>query len=109
MTGSLAALHREGGKSLTFLVILHHPSQINRADDVDVVQNEWPRLITKEISGLLQATAGVEQNLFARDFDAHAEIIVLLQILQNHVGKVMRIDDHFDDSKSPQAEESDFQ
>ena len=38
-------------------------------------------ILEKEIRRLFQPSAGIEQNLFTRDFDPHAEIVVRLQIL----------------------------
>ena len=67
------------------------------------------RILEEEIGGLFQPAAGVEQHLFARDLDAHAEVVVRLQIFDDHVGKVMHIDDHFANSKGAQAREGDLQ
>src|ERR1700693_658871 len=36
----LPFLHRQGGESLMFNMKLHHASEINRAVDIDIVQNE---------------------------------------------------------------------
>jgi hypothetical protein len=43
---------------------LHHTLKIYRANDIDVVQNEWfvriDRVLQEEISGLFQAAARIE-------------------------------------------------
>ncbi len=39
----------------------------------------------------------------------HAEIVVRLQILHNHVGEVMNIDDYFCDSRGAEARKSDLE
>ena len=40
------------------------------------------RIAQEKTSRLFQAAAGIEQDLFAGDFDVHAEIVVRFQILQ---------------------------
>ena len=84
VAGRLAILHRQRGESLILGVKLHHAPQIDRADDIDIVQNERlfaSRTLKKKMRGLFQAAAGIEQDLFARDFNPHAEIVVRLQII----------------------------
>ncbi len=63
----------------------------------------WPESSRKNQPGLFQSAAGVEQNIFARDFNSHAEIVIGFQILHNHVGKVMHVDDHFANPKAAQT------
>ena len=64
----------------------------------------------EEMSGFFQAAAGVEQNVvLAGDFDAHAEIFVRLQVIDDHVGEVMHVDDHFANAEGAQARERDLQ
>src|SRR6202011_3265569 len=58
---------------------------------------------------LFQASAGVEQDLLARDFNTHAEVFVCFQILENHFGKVMHVENHLANSKDAQARECDLQ
>ncbi len=38
-------------------------------------------ILEKEIGGFFQAAAGVEQDFLARNFNAHAEVIVRFQII----------------------------
>ena len=75
-----AVLHCKRRQSVIFGVKLRHAAKIDRADDVDVVQNErlfgGPRILQEEVSGFFQAAAGIEQNvIFAGNLDAHAEIL----------------------------------
>src|SRR5580698_4690921 len=92
---------------------LHHPLKINRADDIDIVQNEglvdatW--LVEKKMSRLLQPAASIEQSLLTRNFDTHAKVVVGFQIIDDHVGKVMHIDDHFANATLAQARNRDLQ
>ena len=62
---SLAVLNCQGGEGAVFRVKPHHAPEIDGADDIDVVQDErllQARIgIEKEMGGLLQAAAGVEQ------------------------------------------------
>ena len=85
---SLTVLHRHCRQRLLLAVKLHHSGKINVAGDVNIVQNK--RLvrciicIPKEVSCLLQAASGIEQNLLARDLDYHPEIIVCGEIVDDH-------------------------
>src|SRR5271165_7383039 len=89
----------------------HHLSEIDGAKDIDIVQKKGllgsggvpMRPVEKERRRLLQAAASVEQYILARDFDAHAEVVVRLQILQHELGEVMDVDDHLADAKCTQA------
>src|SRR6266446_6117641 len=78
--GGFAGLDGKGGEGVMFFVELEHAGEVDVADDVDVVEEE--RLIEtggifeEEPGGFFQAAAGVEENVFARDFDAHAEVVV---------------------------------
>jgi hypothetical protein len=80
-----------------------HAAKVDRADDIHVVQQEGlvhVRLILQEKPGcLLQAAAGIEQDVFAGNFDAHAEIVFFLQIVYKHVREVVNVDDDLADSK----------
>src|SRR5882762_2538316 len=92
---------------------LHHAPEVNRADDIDIVQNK--RLVKtvgtlkEKIGGLFKAAARVEQDLLARDFNTHAEIVVRFEIFKNHVSEVMHVDDHLANPKGAQARERDFE
>ena len=70
----------------------------------------WAGVLKEEPLGLLQSAASVEQDIvFARDLDAHAEVVVLLQVVDDHVGEVMHVDDHFPDSEGGEAAKGNFQ
>src|SRR5208283_5717698 len=92
---------------------LHHTPEINRAEDIDIVHKEWffraAGISDKEVRRLPQAAAGVEQHVLARDFNAHSEVGVRFQVLQNHVGEVVNVDDHLVDSEAAQAGKRDLQ
>src|SRR5271157_4056944 len=113
VSSRLAVLHGQGGESLLLLVKLHHAPEIDGADDIDIVQKEWFRepagIFEKKPRSLLQAAARVEQDLLARDLYAHAEVIVSFQIIDDHVGEVMHVDDHLADPAGAQAGECDLQ
>ncbi len=108
ISGSFTVLYRKGSKGLILVMELHHASKIDRADDIDIVQNE--RLVVREEpGGLLQAAAGIEQELLARNFDTHAEVIVLFEIGLDHVGEMVHVDDHFGYAEKAQTGECDFE
>ena len=44
---------------------------------------------------LFEAAAGVEEDLFVGDLDVHAEVLMCAEIIGDHIGEVMRIDDDF--------------
>jgi len=94
----LAVLHRQRGESAVFSMNLRHAPEVNRADDIDIVQNKrfvkTLGVLKKKVGGLFKATARVEQDLLARDFNTQAEIVVRFEILKNHVGEVMHVNDH---------------
>src|SRR5580693_1012442 len=73
-------LHRQGGERLIFSMKLHHAPEINRADDIDIVQNErlfrGVGILEEKIGSPFQAAASVEQDLLTRDFNTHAEVSV---------------------------------
>ena len=90
----------------------YHSIEIDRADDIDVVQNEWLLQATgikKEMSGLLQAATSVKQDILARDFDMHAKIVIGLQVLDHLLREVMCIDDYLVHAEGAQAREGDLQ
>jgi hypothetical protein len=107
VSGSLAFLHRQCRERLILPMKLHHAGQINCAEYIDVMQKErlfrMARVFEKEPRCFLEAAAGVEQNVFARNFNSHLKVVVLLQISNNHVGKVMHVDDHFANPVGAQA------
>src|SRR5208282_4356617 len=94
-------------------MVLHHASQVDRADDIDIVQNEGliqrAGVLQKEMSRLFQSAASVEQDLLTRDFNAHAEVVVRFQVIKDHVGKMMHIDDDLANAKFAQAGKRDLE
>src|SRR5207248_2721243 len=62
--GSLAVLYRQSGEGVIFQMKFDHATEVNRADDVDIVQNERGvgirRILQEKIGSLLQAAAGIE-------------------------------------------------
>ena len=107
---SLPILHGQGGQSLTFSMRSDHLSQINSADHIHVMNDEWlfSGISQKEIGGLLQPTPGIEQDLLARYFNPHAKVSVLFQILNNHLSSVMHINNDLVNPKGAQARECDL-
>ena len=65
--------------------------------------------VQEERCSPLEAAAGVEQDLFAGDFDVHAEVLVGAEIFDDHVGEVMGIDDDFVNAEGAQAGERDLE
>ena len=113
--GGFAGLDGEGGKGAVFVMELQHAMKVDGADDVDVMENEGlgrrvASIFQKEPRAFFEAAAGVKQEVvFARDFDAHAEIVVRLEVVDDHVSEMIDVDDDFADAKGAQARESDFE
>ena len=63
----------------------------------------------EEMGGLFEAAAGIEQDLFVRDLDAHAEIIVRSQAVDNLLGEMMRVDDDIENAERAQAGKGDLE
>ena len=66
-------------------------------------------ILEKKPRRLLQSTAGVEQDILSRDFNPHTKILLCRKVLNNHVGKVMHVDDHLVNAEVTQARERDLQ
>ena len=64
---------------------------------------------SRKTGGLFQTAAGVQQNVFARNFDVHRKIVVGFQILDDLISKVMNVDYRFLHAKQIQSVERDFQ
>src|SRR5690242_7389720 len=92
---AFALLDCQRGQRVMFFVELQHTLEIDRADYVHVVKNEWPGLVLEKPSSFLQAAAGIEQNILTRDLNAHAEILIGLQVVNDLICKVMDVDDDF--------------
>src|SRR5579864_1956426 len=113
VAGGLALLHGQGSERLVFVMKRQHTREVDRADDVDIVEQE--RFLTlavlkEEPFGLLQSAAGIEQDIvFARDLNTHSEVVVILQVIDNHVGEVMHVDDYVLDSEGGETAKGDLQ
>jgi len=126
--GGFAGLDGKGGEGVIFGVELEHTAEIDGADDVDVVEEEGfvellgitaagiatlrigaSGIFQEKPGGFFQAAAGVQQNVFAGDFDAHAEVFVRFQVVGDEIGEVMDVDDHFGDAEGAQAGKGDFE
>ena len=108
---------------MILFVELEHAGEVDGAEDVDVVEEEGlvdlsgigavgiggGGIFQEEPGGFLQTAAGVEQDIFAGDFDAHAEVFVGFQIVDDQVGEVVDVDDDFGDAEGAQAGEGDFE
>src|SRR5690242_3215261 len=97
--GGFAGLDGEGGKGAVFVMELQHAMKVDGADDVDVMEKEGlgrrvASIFQKEPRAFFEAAAGVKQEVvFARDFDAHAEIVVRLEVVDDHVSEMIDVDD----------------
>ena len=68
------------------------------------------RILEEEPGGFFEAASGVEQEIvFAGNFNAHAEIVVSIEIVDNHVREMVHVDDDFVDAKGAKASERDFE
>ena len=90
-------LHRKCREGFLLDMKLHHAPEVDGADDINVMHEERllrsTGILEKKPCGLLQAAAGIEQSFFARDLDAQAEVIVGIEVVGNHAGEVMHVDD----------------
>ncbi len=123
VAGSFAGSDGESGEGAIFVVELEHAAEIDVADNIDVVKEERlvdligivtfgvaaSGILEEKPGGFFQAAAGVQQNVFAGDFDTHAEVVVGFQIVDDQIGEVMDVDDDFGDAERAQARESDFE
>ena len=108
----LALLNGQGGECVVFGVKADHARKIDGAEDIDVVDDEGLLRafagLQEKPSGLLEAAAGVEQDLLAGDFNAHAEVAVGLEVIDDFVGEVMDIENDFTDAEGAQAAQSEL-
>jgi hypothetical protein len=117
--GGIAGLDGECSKGVVFFVELQHASEIYGAENVDVVEYEGfvyllgtraIRIFEEEPGGFFEPATGVEQEIvFAGNFNAHAEIVAGLEVVDDHVREVMDVDDDFGDAELAKARESDFE
>ena len=108
-----AFLHGESGESAIFGVQFDHAAEIDIADDVDVVKEEGlagrSGIAQEEMRGFFEAAAGIEQDLLVGDLDAHAEIIVRSQAVDDLPGEMMRVDDDIANAERVQAGKGDLE
>lgn len=98
---------------MIFGVESEHGAEVDGADDVHVVEEEgfveifW--IFEEEPGGFFEAAASVEEDFFAGDLDAQAEVVVEFEIVDDLVGEVVDVDDDFGDAEGTEAGESDFE
>jgi hypothetical protein len=111
--GSFAGLDGEGGDGVVFGVESEHAGEVDVTDDVNVVKEErlieTAGIVKEEPGGFPEAAAGVEQDVLAGNFDAHAKVVVRFQVVDDLVGEVVDVDDDFDDAEGAETGESDFE
>ena len=93
------------------MMVAQHRFEVDVAEDVDIVNEKWLVSIfsgAKEMCGLFEAAAGIEEDLFPGDLDVHAEVVVGFKIVGNHVGEVMGVDDDVDNAAGFEAGEREF-
>ncbi len=111
--GGFAGLDGQGGQGVIFGVELEHGAEVDGADDVDVVEEEgfveifW--IFEEEPGGFFEAAAGVEEDFFTGNFDAHAEILAGFQVVGDLIGEVVDVDDDLGDAEGAEAGEGDFE
>jgi len=92
---------------------LQHLREVDGADDVDVVEEEGfvetARVFEEKPGGLFEAAAGVEEDVFAGDFDAKPEIIFGVEIVEDLVGEMVDVEDEFGDALGAEAGDGDFE
>jgi hypothetical protein len=108
-----AVLDGEGGEGLRFIVGLDHAREIDGADNVDVVEKEGfveaSRVFEEKPGGFFEAAAGVEEDFFARDLDAHVEIIFGFEVVKELIGEMVDVEDEFGDALGAEAGDGDFE
>src|SRR5947207_5537806 len=72
------------------------------------MQDEWIGSVAQKPGSFLQAAAGIKQHVFARDFQVHAETGVCLEVINNHFGEVVNVNDDVSNAKRTQAGERDL-
>jgi hypothetical protein len=96
-----------------FGVELEHLAKIDGADDINVVEEkgffEISWIFEEEPGGFFEAASGVEEDFFMGYFDAHAEVFVGFQVVNDLVGEVVDIDDDFGDAEGAEAGQGDFE
>ncbi|MEI9969928.1 MAG: hypothetical protein WDM87_15375 [Terracidiphilus sp.] len=87
------------GKSIALGVEARHAGEIDGAEDIDIMNEEGfvfvRAVLQEEPCSLLEAASGIEQNIFAGDLNAHAEVTICSEVVNDTVGEVVHIDNHF--------------
>src|SRR5579863_8298354 len=87
--------------------------QINRTDDVHVVQQERLGSVSlvfqKKPGSLFQAATSVQQHILAGYFNPHSKTLASFQIVDHHVREVVDINDSFGHAERLQTRERNFQ
>jgi len=112
-----AFLDGESGEGLAGAMGLFHAREIDGADHVDVVEEDGGVgigigvgiVFEEEVSGVLEASAGVEQIFLVRDVDLHAEVVAGGEVSGELVCEVMGVDDDVVNAEFAEASESDFE
>src|SRR5579862_1421361 len=94
-----------------FTMRLDHLSQIDRAHDIDVVQDErvTQRRVAKKPGCFLQASAGIEQRFLARNLNAHSKIPLRVKVVDKLVCEVVHIHDDLGNAELAQPAESNLE
>jgi hypothetical protein len=108
----VALLNGQGGECVVFDVKADHARKIDGAEDINVVDDEGLSRafagLQEKPGGFLEAAAGVEQNLLARDFNAHAEVLVGMEVIDDFVGEMMDVENDFANAEDAQAAEGEL-
>jgi hypothetical protein len=107
VSGRIVILYSQCGQRPIVSVKLDHALQVDGAENIYVMEDERiiesVRVVEKKPGGFFKAPASIEQNVLARQLDAHAKILIRFEIFGNHFGEVMNVDNHLVDSALPQA------
>ena len=95
-----------------FGVKADHARKIDGAEHIDVVDDEGLLRafagLQEKPSGFFEAATGVEQDLLAGNFNAHAEVAVGLEVIDDFVCEVMDIENDFADAEGTQTAEGEL-
>ena len=109
VAGGGALLNGERCQRVVLAMKPDHPFEVDGAEHIHVVHEEGLVGTSKEVRSMFQTSSGVEKNLFVRNGDVHAEILMIAQILCDHIGEVVRVDNYFADPKGAKARHGKFQ
>ncbi len=80
-------------QSVVLFVEMDHLNEVDSADNVDVMDEEWLVGIAKKRCSLFESASGIEEVIFIGDFDVHSEVFMASKVCGNHIREVMGIDD----------------